>query len=219
MIYKTPRILTKIYPSLCWEMPTEEKKIYLTFDDGPIPEITENVLEILEKFQALATFFCIGDNVEKHPEVFKKIVARNHQIGNHTFNHLNGWKTNNETYLENIKKCNESLEKLVDFSGKKRLFRPPYGRIGRQQIKTLLPDYKIVMWSVLSMDYDKNIAPKQCTKKTIEHTKNGSIVVFHDSLKAAKNMLYALPILLETFTEKGFIFEKITTDELIKSAF
>lgn len=207
-------------------MPTKEKILYLTFDDGPVAGPTDFALHTLGRFNAKATFFCIGDNVRKYPQVFRKIVDDEHAIGNHTYHHLNGWKTNAERYIENTKACNEEIvekvmehlamnagrsmrngaEDLIPFDVK--LFRPPYGRITKKQIR-LLPHYSIVMWDVLSMDYNKFLSPETCLRNTINASRPGSIIVFHDSYKAERNMTYVLPRLMEHFTEAGYTFKAI----------
>ncbi len=184
-------------------MPKDKKVLYLTFDDGPIPEVTEFVLDSLEKYKAKATFFCIGDNIGKHPLIFKKVVDGGHSIGNHTFNHLNGWKTSTDDYLENIKRCDQQLPLQTD------LFRPPYGRITKSQAKALLPARKIVMWDVLSGDFSLNISPVKCLSKTIQYSRPGSILLFHDSIKAKKNMEYTLPRVLDHFGNMGYEFRKL----------
>jgi peptidoglycan-N-acetylglucosamine deacetylase len=209
MIHRTPFIMPWLYPSLVWRMLEQEKVLYLTFDDGPVPGPTEFVLDTLSQFSAQATFFCIGDNVRKHPEIFRKIVNNGHAIGNHTFNHLNGWKTDNQVYLENIRKCDEVLNengKRVDPS--LSLFRPPYGRITKNQIQSL-SSYKIIMWDVLSIDYNKNLSSASCLANTVNACRAGSIVVFHDSYKAERNMTYALPRLLRHFADEGYSFKAI----------
>jgi peptidoglycan/xylan/chitin deacetylase (PgdA/CDA1 family) len=201
--HRTPFFLPWIYPKLTWRMPTEEKELYLTFDDGPVHGPTEFVLETLRQHAAKATFFCIGDNVKKHPGVFKKIVDDGHAIGNHTFNHLNGWKTAGPSYFENVKQCDEVFQQNAVQS---KLFRPPYGRITAKQIKGL-SDYTIVMWDVLSVDYLKSLSAEACLQNTIRATRPGSIIVFHDSYKAEKNMTHALPRFVEHFMDKGFSFK------------
>jgi len=208
-MFRSPFFLPWLYTDLIWRIPTQEKKLYLTFDDGPVPTITEFVLTELEKANAKATFFCIGDNVRKHPEVFRKIIKDGHAIGNHTFNHLKGWNTPVKTYVDNVKLCDNQL-KADNSQLSIQLFRPPYGRIKRSQIKAL-KEYKIIMWDVLAHDYSKNISPDRCLKGSIAATRPGSIIVFHDSLKAEKNMSYALPRFLDHFSNKGFTFEGITT--------
>ncbi|SDG81185.1 Peptidoglycan/xylan/chitin deacetylase, PgdA/CDA1 family [Pedobacter terrae] len=220
-LIKSPLLLKWYYPSLLWNKSRTEKVIYLTFDDGPIPNVTDFVLKTLKVFNAKATFFCIGDNIIKHPEVFERVKTDGHAIGNHTFNHLKGWKTDNETYLENTLKCQELTQS--------NLFRPPYGRIKKSQIRGLelgawrsesnapnnpqltTHDSKldIVMWDVLSGDFDVNLSPEKCYQNVIKHTENGSIIVFHDSLKAFDRLAYALPRVLAYFTEKGFTFASL----------
>ena len=184
-------------------MPAHERVIYLTFDDGPIPEVTPWVLETLKHFDAKATFFCVGDNVVKHPEVFKKVLAAGHQVGNHTFNHLNGWKNPTDAYLENVERCSQVLPG--------NLFRPPYGVLKLAQKNALLPRYKIVMWDVLSGDFDHSITAERCLKNVIENTLSGSIVVFHDSMKAADRLQYVLPRTLDHFSAKGYSFDRISS--------
>lgn len=216
MIHRTPFIFPLLYPALVWRMPGQSKELYLTFDDGPVPGPTEFVLHTLSRYDARATFFCIGDNVRKYPHVFQKVVEEGHAIGNHTFNHLNGWGTENQKYVENTALCENAIENgLRDTSADvsimrkgRPLFRPPYGRITRKQIK-LLSNYKIIMWDVLSIDYSKHLSPESCLRNTIHACRPGSIIVFHDSYKAEKNMSYALPRMLEHFSERGYAFKSI----------
>ena len=199
---KSPALFKWLYPTLTWHENREEKCIYLTFDDGPIPIVTPFVLKTLKKFDVKATFFCIGDNVRKHPEIFEQIITEGHALGNHTFHHVNGWKTDNETYLYEFEKCQKLVQSTV--------FRPPYGRIKRSQISKLkkqYPDLKIVMWDVLSHDYHSGLSPKTCLNNVIKHAENGSIVVFHDSLKAQKRLEYALARALDYWIKKGYQFK------------
>ena len=203
-LVKTPWLLKKLYPNLVWNVDHNQRRIYLTFDDGPIPIVTPFVLNILKQYNAKATFFCIGDNVRKHPDIFEQVKNDGHAIGNHTFNHLNGWKTDNKTYLDNFLQA----EKLLDT----KLFRPPYGRIKRAQIKLLMeakPGLEIIMWQVLSGDFDINLKPDQCLKNVLKHTDNGDIVLFHDSLKAQPRMEYALPRAMEQWSREGFEFSSL----------
>lgn len=200
-LVKSPFFLKKYYSNFVWKIPTTEKIIYLTFDDGPTPEITEWTLTTLKKFNAKATFFCIGANVVKYPEIFQQIISDGHAIGNHTHQHVNGWHTDKEIYFRNIKKCEEVV--------KSNLFRPPYGRIKKSQYELIKEDYKVIMWDVLSGDFDPKTTPKKCLHNVKNNTTEGSVVVFHDSLKAADNLKYTLPKVLEYFTEKGYRFEKL----------
>jgi len=180
--------------------------LFLTFDDGPISGPTEFVLEELEKFNAKATFFCIGDNICKHPEIFQRIVAEGHEIGNHTFHHLKGWGTSTEKYVDNVKLCQDQISSFQPPASKK-LFRPPYGRIRGKQIDHLKDQYKIIMWDVLTSDYAQSQSPEKCLRGSIRATRPGSIVVFHDSLKAEKNIRYVLPRYLQHFSGLGFTFK------------
>ena len=209
MLYfvRTPLWLQKLFPNRIWQMNKVEKKIYLSFDDGPHPLHTPFVLDTLKKYNAKATFFCIGNNVGLYPEIFKRIIEEGHAIGNHTQRHLNGQKTGDETYIKDI----QEASKYIDSN----LFRPPYGRITSFQAKiltTLNRPYKIIMWTVLSGDFDQSISQQRCLENVLFKTTNGSIVVFHDSEKAAEKMKATLPAVLKNFSEKGFSFEKITED-------
>lgn len=200
----SPLWLQWFYPTLTWHKSRKEKCIYLTFDDGPIPVVTPFVLNTLKKFNAEATFFCIGENIDKYPEVFSDLVKAGHKIGNHTYNHLEGWKTKDSDYLENIQKCskNTGIE----------LFRPPYGRIKKSQIKAIKkenPEIQIVMWDVLSGDFDQSISAETCINNVLKNVKNGSIIVFHDSLKAFDRLEKCLPIVLESLKKQEFEFKKL----------
>ncbi len=203
--HRTPFFLPWLYPSLHWKIPTTEKKIYLTFDDGPIPDVTEAVLDTLKKFDAKGSFFCIGDNVKKHPGILKKVLAAGHVVGNHTFHHVSGWKTPSSVYKKEVEDADEVIN---DHAGSTpTLFRPPYGRITREQIRSI--QHQIIMWDVLSFDYDLSMSPERCLKGTIKATRPGSIVVFHDSIKASKNLLYTLPRFLEAYSSKGYTFKPL----------
>jgi len=191
-----PKVIQKIYPSLYWNIPTKENEIFITFDDGPTPGVTDKVLSLLKKYDAKASFFCLGKNVQKEPALFQRILKEGHSVGNHTYNHLNSWKNANEDFMDNVNACAEVFES--------RLFRPPYGKIRSTQIRKLSKSYKIIMWSALSMDYNKDCSPKQCLNLATKNLKAGDIIVFHDSLKAEKNMFYALEGTLEYAKEKGF---------------
>ncbi|SKC86393.1 polysaccharide deacetylase family protein [Ohtaekwangia koreensis] len=210
--HRTPFFLPLLFPSLLWRVPTKANELYLTFDDGPVTGPTEFALQALATFSAKATFFCIGDNIRKHPDIFKRILMQGHAVGNHTFNHLNGWKNTVNHYIHNIKTCDTEMVKSL---GTQKttfitdLFRPPYGRITPKQIQLLKSDYRIVMWDVLSVDYNKDLSPEACLRNTIRAARPGSIIVFHDSVKAEKNMTYALPRVLDHFTNEGFVFKSL----------
>ena len=209
----TPKLLRTYYPSfLIWDIATTNKVVYLTFDDGPHPTITPFVLATLQQFSAKATFFCIGKNVVDHPTIYNQILLQGHAVGNHTFNHFNGWQTSAYHYIKDISLASKSIA-----SG---LFRPPYGRISKRQVNELignqllsisspLPTYKIIMWSVLSGDFDTKLSSQQCLQNVLNNAKEGSIVVFHDSEKAFERMAFALPKVLEHFSKLGYRFEVI----------
>ena len=192
---KSPSIVKRYYQKLIWDIPNDEKKIYLTFDDGHTPEITEWVLTILDSYKIKATFFCLGCNIEKHPSIFNKIKQSGHVIGNHSYHHLNGWQTDDDTYFRNIEKAN-SLTKT-------NLFRPPYGRIKKSQVEIIIDNYKVIMWDILSGDFDPKTSPEKCLTNVTKHTKTGSVIVFHDSVKASENLKYALPKAIEFLLEEG----------------
>jgi peptidoglycan/xylan/chitin deacetylase (PgdA/CDA1 family) len=214
---KTPLIVKKLFPDYFWEISTNKKELYLTFDDGPTPDITNWVLETLKPFNAKATFFCIGDNIKKHPEIFSQIVNEEHSIGNHTHNHIKGWNTETKQYLENVAIAEEVIASQIFQPSNVNLFRPPYGQIKPKQGKKLMAlGYKIVMWDVLSFDWDKTVSNQECLNHVISKSKNGSIVVFHDSIKASYNMKFALPKVLEHFTEKGFSFKAISSIDILE---
>jgi len=209
---KTPKIIQKIFSKYQWKVSTKKKEIYLTFDDGPIPEITPWVLEQLNKYQAKATFFCVGDNIGKYPEVFSSVLQENHRVGNHTFHHLNGWKTKTNSYIENVEKCEYIIKEQQKHSTEisNLLFRPPRGRMRVSQTKNLLQKgYKITLWDVLSGDFDQALSKESCLDHVLKNTQEGSIVVFHDSEKAFKNLEYVLPRTLEHFSKKGFVFKAL----------
>ncbi len=201
-LVKTPWIVKQIFPEFIWSIDTNEKNIYLTFDDGPHPSITPFVLEVLKKYNAKATFFCIGKNVAAYNDVYKKIIDEGHRIANHTQQHLNGWKKDTETYVENV----ISASKFINSN----LFRPPYGKLKRNQALSIIEkSYQIIMWDVLSGDFDKNISKEKCLQNVISKTQQGSIVVFHDSEKAFEKLSYCLPRVLEHFTQLGFTFKEL----------
>lgn len=245
-----PRFIQRFYPERIWAFSRKKNAVYLTFDDGPIPIVTPWVLGELKKHDAKATFFCIGNNIQKHPEVFQKIISEGHSIGNHTFNHLNGWKTETSAYVENVKKAAKQMMddgfRQVEYRnsifddrrkmleevlltkkdcirykneseivspyplGRKSLFRPPYGRITSTQAKMLQKiGFKIVMWDIVSYDYNTNISEDICFQNVLKYIKPGSVIVFHDSVRAEKNLRYVLPKVLKFISEKGMQCEKI----------
>lgn len=207
---KTHYIIKTLFRGFVWDVPNNEKTVYLTFDDGPIPEVTEWVLNVLQEYGIEATFFCIGNNIEKYPDIFRKVVAAGHGIGNHTFNHLNGWETDTEKYKENVLSCEDIIQLNPGNLNNAKLFRPPYGKIKNAQAKWIRKaGYKIIMWDVLSADFDFDITPQQCLNNVINNTLSGSIILFHDSVKASVNLKFALPKTIEYLLEKGYQFKKI----------
>ena len=199
---RSSTFLQHLFPHRVWSISTEKKEMFLTFDDGPIPKVTPWVLDTLKTHKAKATFFCIGDNIKKHPELFQQIIDEGHSIGNHTFNHLNGWKTSSKTYLENVEACKQEIELHTTST---HLFRPPYGKCTSTQAKALERDsQQIIMWDILSKDYKPSLSKEACFHRVKRSASAGSIIVFHDSLKAEKNMKYALVKTLETFKEFAF---------------
>lgn len=193
-----------IYPNIVWNKHSKEKVLYLTFDDGPTPEITERVLDTLDMYQAKATFFCLGRNVERHPGVYDEILKRQHAVGNHTYSHLKGWKTKNQEYYRDI----ELAGQIID----SKLFRPPYGQIKRSQIRHLKNKYEITMWDVMSHDYEQRVSKERSLNAVLKYTKSGSIIVFHDSVKAYEKLSFILPALLEEFSSNGFTFKELRLD-------
>jgi len=199
---KTPVLLKKMFPNYIWDISTESNDIYITFDDGPTPDVTDQVLDELKKFDAKATFFVVGENAKKYPKLLKRIEAEGHVLGNHTNNHIKGWNTKTKNYLNNVEKAS----KIIDSN----LFRPPYGQLKPKQGKKLIAEgYNIIMWNVLSLDWDNAISKQSCLNNVISKTTKGSIIVFHDSIKASKNMLFALPKALEYFSNLGYNFKAI----------
>ena len=205
----TPTFIQNMFPNFIWRVESDDPVLYLTFDDGPIPEVTPWVLDQLRKYNAEATFFCVGDNVLKYPQIFSQIREEGHAVGSHTQNHISGWANENVPYFHNVRKCAE----LVDSN----LFRPPYGKIKPKQAQFLMRHYQIVMWDVLSADFDTSISPQKCLDNVLRTAKAGSVIVMHDSLKAKENIEYALPKILEHFSEEGFRFRGLPAESLSSS--
>ncbi|WP_373057782.1 polysaccharide deacetylase family protein [Zunongwangia sp. H14] len=229
LLVKYPFFLKWFYPKRLTRI-KGTNSIYLTFDDGPVPEVTPWVLDLLKKYNAKATFFCIGDNVQKHPEIFRRIIAEGHAVGTHTFNHLNGWKTATSAYIENTLQAEEVIISEVNEQKRKRgneqsefqiidskprtpnfnLFRPPYGKIKNSQARKLSKaGYTIVMWDIISYDFNRNLPEEECLQNVLKNTREGSIVVFHDSIKAFKNLEKVLPQILKHFSSKGYNFRRL----------
>lgn len=200
-LIKTPFYLKKIFGSMTWDIPTpdgEQPCLYLTFDDGPTPGVTEFVLDELARVGAKGTFFLIGKHAEAHPELVQRMLEEGHAIGNHTYSHLNGWKTSDNEYFSDMAHCSRIVNST--------LFRPPYGRIKITQIEEIKKDYRIVMWDVISGDFDTTVEPQDCLENVLGSAKDGSIVVMHDSIKAEQRLRHALPVILDHFVEKGYRF-------------
>ncbi|NMH27074.1 polysaccharide deacetylase family protein [Flavobacterium silvaticum] len=205
---KTPALVAWLFGRFEWRVPTLEKKVYLTFDDGPIPEVTPFVLDTLKEFGAKASFFCIGDNVQKHPEIFELVKQSGNAIGNHTFHHVKGWGTDYNTYIEEVRMC----EKLIGSAHPldQKIMRPPYAKVTRRQAKTIKQmGYRIIMWDILSADFDQRISPEKCLDNVIKNIRPGSIIIFHDSQKAYENMKFALRGTLEYLKKEGYSCEPL----------
>ncbi|HLF65939.1 MAG TPA: polysaccharide deacetylase family protein [Saprospiraceae bacterium] len=201
-LIRTPAIVQHLFPSFIWRNETLDNQLYLTFDDGPVPQVTPWVLDQLKEYEAHATFFCVGENVQKYPEIYHRIQYEGHAVGNHTHNHISGWAHDPKAYMDNVSTCSELVES--------NLFRPPYGRLGRRQARSLMGhQYRIVMWDVLSGDFDRDLDPEQCYHNVIDNARPGSIIVFHDSIKAELNLRWALPKVLEFYTQKGYHFNSL----------
>jgi len=208
-LIKTPNILQRLFPHFTWRIPPaddRDKVLYLTFDDGPIPGLTPWVLEQLAAYDAKATFFCVGDNVRKQPGIFQDLLQQGHSVGNHTYHHLDGWATENLPYFHDLRKCARLTQST--------LFRPPYGRLKPRQAQFLLRHYHIIMWDVLSADFDPSVSPLQCSRNVIDCAGPGSVIVFHDNYKAEENLRYALPSVLAHFSEQGYRFEAVRPELL-----
>jgi peptidoglycan-N-acetylglucosamine deacetylase len=195
------RAFRVLYPKAVWKVKTSSPTLHLTFDDGPIPGLTEWILDTLKHYDIKATFFCVGENIEKNRTIFNRIISDGHTVANHTFNHIKGFKTKTSDYMININKCEPYTNS--------KLFRPPYGQLKKSQYKALIDcGYKIIMWDVISYDYE-NIHPEECLKNVVKNAKSGSIVLFHDNIKAEKNIRYALPKTIEYFLKLNYGFSKL----------
>jgi peptidoglycan/xylan/chitin deacetylase (PgdA/CDA1 family) len=195
-------IFTYLLPSsLLWQVKTGEKKVFLTFDDGPIPGLTDQILTILSHYSAKATFFCVGENVVKYPEIYTRIIDQGHSTGNHTYHHLKGWSTDYNEYLEDIREAGKYIDSV--------LFRPPYGLMTYRQAKMLAMDYRVVMWSVLTRDFDLSVSREECLQTATQGIRPGAIIVFHDNHKAREKVLYALPRFLEEIERQGYQTERL----------
>lgn len=201
MLVQPPQIIRALLPNALWRIKTIKKEVYLSFDDGPTPGVTQKVLEILDQYEAKATFFCIGNNVAKHPKIYQSILQKGHSVGNHTYQHVKGWNTNLQDYLTEVNEC----AKLVNSN----LFRPPFGRITFKQYVELLKTFKIIMWDVVSWDFDASKSLEKCAKNVLNKARNGSIIVFHDSLKAEINCIGALKIVLPELQKQGYSFSAL----------
>jgi peptidoglycan/xylan/chitin deacetylase (PgdA/CDA1 family) len=198
-LVRPPYLLKKLYPKAVWRKDPALKKIYLTFDDGPVPVVTEWVLDVLKEKNSKATFFCVGENVQKNNSIYQRILNEKHAVGNHTYNHLNGWNIHTDQYIRNIEQCAAMVNTA--------LFRPPYGKLKKAQLAWIAQRYSIIMWDVLSGDYDKETSPAKCLSNVINNTRNGSVIVFHDSYKAQEKLMYTLPKFIDWAVENGYEFE------------
>lgn len=202
LIEQPPLVYRLLFPGGYWKLPSRtEKVIYLTFDDGPIPELTPWVLDLLDKYDIKATFFCVGDNVKKYPEIYQDVLDRGHNVGNHTFNHIQGIKSRTKNYMKNAELASEYIDS--------DLFRPPHGHMRLRQFFKLRKKYKIILWDVVTRDYSNKQTPKEVLENVKHYARNGSIIVFHDSVKAEENMKHALPLAIEWFKEQGYVFKTI----------
>ena len=201
MLFRPPPLLRRIYPALIWQFPNEQNSLFLTFDDGPTPEMTPWVLDMLDQYNAKATFFCLGKNVEMHPRLYADILRRGHAVGNHSYSHLKGWGMETDAYIRDVDTAAACIES--------NLFRPPYGRISPNQAKMLSERYRIIMWNVLSQDYSRSLSRKRCAARVVRDMKPGAVVVFHDSVKSAQNLWYALPLVLRRLRERGWTSKPI----------
>lgn len=195
---RLPKLATRYFPNALWRLPENAKKVALTFDDGPVPEVTPWVLDLLKEENIKACFFCVGENVERHPELYQQIIANGHQVGNHTFNHLQGLKTPDEAFLANVEKAATYVDS--------KFMRPPHGWLRKSQYRELTKDYEVVMWDLISRDYKEKTSPKAVVSNVMNFVRPGSIIIFHDSVKAQKNLRPALPVVIKKLKEEGYQF-------------
>lgn len=200
-LVKTPPLIKTLFPDFIWNVETDEPKVFLTFDDGPIPQMTPWILDMLANYDFKATFFCVGENAARYPELVDRILAEGHMLGNHTQNHLNGWLTDKETYLENVAAC----DRIIDTT----LFRPPYGKLRRSQFNAIKSEKSVIMWDVLSGDFDPSITKEKCLSNVTDTYGPGSIIVFHDNLKSEDKLRYVLPGFLDHLAGNGFVSENL----------
>ena len=205
--YKTPAFIQRLFPGLIWKIKTENKEVYLTFDDGPIPGVPDWVLDTLAEYDVKATFFVVGENVQNNPVIYSRILEEGHFVGNHTFNHLNPWKHKKSEYIKNVQRCNH----VMNLKEKKRLFRPPHGKLTPGVVRTIKKDHSIIMWDVLTGDYDSSISNEGCLENSLQSTSPGSIVVFHDSYKSEKKLKWVLPRYIEDLSQKGYSFHSMAS--------
>jgi peptidoglycan-N-acetylglucosamine deacetylase len=207
MLIRPPKILQRLYPSFIWSFPDEREGVFITFDDGPCPEVTPWVLDILDEFGAKATFFCIGKNVELYPKLYNEIIKRGHSVGNHSYSHVKGWKMEGTHYVRDV----DTAAELIDSN----LYRPPYAKITVRQAKMISEKFKPVMWSIISRDYNRKLSRVACARNVLRYVAPGEIIVFHDSKKCAKNLWYALPVVLQKIKSMGLVCKPIVINDNI----
>jgi peptidoglycan/xylan/chitin deacetylase (PgdA/CDA1 family) len=207
--FKTPRLLHYLYPGAIWHGDRNKKQIYLTFDDGPVPMVTDYILDVLGEHDVKATFFCVGENVGRHPGAFRRIIREGHGIGNHTFNHLDGWKVSEKDYLENVQRCSRIIRQQ-GYPEDLLLFRPPYGKIRRGTLRKLTDNYRVIMWDVLSYDFSNKVSPEKGLGKSIQHTQNGTIIIFHDSMKTLGKIKFMISQYILAMKENNYEFCTLT---------